>query len=91
MAKLGTEKNPIVVRVNNDETASYVAETCSDCGWHYIIGLEYDKPEDISDLEKMLNPKVPIATNKISRNEPCPCGSEKKYKKCCGANIALTT
>lgn len=23
---------------------------------------------------------------KIGRNEPCPCGSGKKYKKCCGAN-----
>ncbi|MCM8813143.1 MAG: SEC-C metal-binding domain-containing protein [Candidatus Omnitrophica bacterium] len=23
--------------------------------------------------------------NKIGRNEPCPCGSGKKYKKCCGA------
>jgi len=22
---------------------------------------------------------------KIGRNEPCPCGSGKKYKKCCGA------
>ena len=22
---------------------------------------------------------------KISRNEPCPCGSGKKYKRCCGA------
>ncbi|MBW2647959.1 MAG: SEC-C domain-containing protein, partial [Deltaproteobacteria bacterium] len=21
---------------------------------------------------------------KIGRNEPCPCGSEKKYKRCCG-------
>jgi preprotein translocase subunit SecA len=24
--------------------------------------------------------------NKVGRNEPCPCGSGKKYKKCCGAN-----
>jgi preprotein translocase subunit SecA len=24
---------------------------------------------------------------KIGRNEPCPCGSGKKYKKCCGKNI----
>ncbi len=24
---------------------------------------------------------------KIGRNDPCPCGSGKKYKKCCGANI----
>jgi len=22
--------------------------------------------------------------NKIGRNDPCPCGSNKKYKKCCG-------
>jgi len=22
--------------------------------------------------------------NKIGRNDPCPCGSGKKYKKCCG-------
>jgi uncharacterized protein YecA (UPF0149 family) len=21
---------------------------------------------------------------KIGRNDPCPCGSGKKYKKCCG-------
>jgi uncharacterized protein len=25
------------------------------------------------------------AEPKVGRNEPCPCGSEKKYKKCCGA------
>ena len=24
---------------------------------------------------------------KIYRNDPCPCGSGKKYKKCCGKNI----
>ncbi len=23
---------------------------------------------------------------KLGRNEPCPCGSGKKYKKCCGMN-----
>lgn len=26
----------------------------------------------------------PIRSQKIGRNEPCPCGSGKKYKKCCG-------
>ncbi len=25
------------------------------------------------------------STPKVGRNEPCPCGSGKKYKKCCGA------
>jgi preprotein translocase subunit SecA len=25
------------------------------------------------------------AVKKVGRNDPCPCGSGKKYKKCCGA------
>ena len=27
-----------------------------------------------------------IKGKKVGRNDPCPCGSGKKYKKCCGAN-----
>jgi hypothetical protein len=27
----------------------------------------------------------PAGTSKVGRNDPCPCGSGKKYKKCCGA------
>ena len=29
--------------------------------------------------------REPVRSDKIGRNEPCPCGSGKKYKKCCGA------
>jgi preprotein translocase subunit SecA len=29
-----------------------------------------------------------VATEKVGRNEPCPCGSGKKYKKCHGAEAA---
>jgi hypothetical protein len=29
-------------------------------------------------------------TENIGRNEPCPCGSGKKYKKCCGAKEAVS-
>ncbi len=86
MAKLGTERRPIIVRVHTDEKATYVADTCEKNGWHYIIGFEPDKPEDISDLEKMLNPPKPVITDKIGRNDPCPCGSGKKFKKCCNAS-----
>ncbi|EKE21092.1 MAG: hypothetical protein ACD_7C00360G0001, partial [uncultured bacterium] len=25
-----------------------------------------------------------INTNTVGRNDPCPCGSGKKFKKCCG-------
>jgi preprotein translocase subunit SecA len=31
----------------------------------------------------------PLTVKKIGRNEPCPCGSGKKYKKCCGQNEAV--
>jgi yecA family protein len=29
-------------------------------------------------------PQEPVRSEKIGRNQPCPCGSGKKYKKCCG-------
>ncbi|TAN59750.1 preprotein translocase subunit SecA [bacterium] len=40
--------------------------------------------QDDSDEEK----EAPITRqgDKIGRNDPCPCGSGKKYKKCCGAS-----
>ena len=29
----------------------------------------------------------PVRTGpKVGRNDPCPCGSGKKYKQCCGKN-----
>ncbi len=27
---------------------------------------------------------TPVVRQKVGRNEPCPCGSGKKFKKCCG-------
>jgi uncharacterized protein len=29
---------------------------------------------------------VTVPRKKVGRNDPCPCGSGKKYKKCCGLN-----
>jgi uncharacterized protein len=29
-------------------------------------------------------PQPQYTSNKIGRNDPCPCGSGKKYKRCCG-------
>ncbi len=35
--------------------------------------------------QKIVVPTVsPLKSTKVGRNEPCPCGSNKKYKKCCG-------
>ena len=36
-------------------------------------------------LRQIHHPNVPITVSeKIGRNDPCPCGSGKKYKQCCG-------
>ena len=85
MAKLGTETKPAVVNVQTEERSKEIASIFEENGWEYTIELEPDKPEDITDLERLLNPPKPkIAEKKVGRNDPCPCGSGNKYKKCCG-------
>jgi SWIM/SEC-C metal-binding protein len=84
-AKLGTEKNPATVTVKTKKRSAEVAKLFEENGWKYTIKLDNDKPEDITDLELLLNwPKPMEAETKVGRNDPCPCGSGKKYKKCCG-------
>ncbi|MGL4606551.1 MAG: preprotein translocase subunit SecA [Eubacteriaceae bacterium] len=51
-----------------------------------------EKPVDFSqmrtnesEIEGAIAP-VEAKSDKVGRNDPCPCGSGKKYKKCCGIN-----
>jgi hypothetical protein len=37
------------------------------------------------ESEDRIEDSAPPATAKVGRNDPCPCGSGKKFKKCCGA------
>ncbi|HET89419.1 MAG TPA: zinc chelation protein SecC [Chloroflexi bacterium] len=84
MARKGTKKNPIIVRVQTEEKLHEVALICHENGWHFIAGLAPDKPEDLADLERALNPPAPAGrANVVGRNDACPCGSGKKYKHCC--------
>ena len=42
-------------------------------------------PEKRKEIQKQYRDSVTVRNeNKIGRNDPCPCGSGKKYKKCCG-------
>ena len=83
-AKLGTEKNPAVVTVQTESRFKEVGAAFEEKGWKYRIELDPDKAEDITDLTRLLNPLKPrIVEKKVGRNEPCPCGSGKKYKNCC--------
>ena len=42
------------------------------------------KTSEISAIGGSTVQKKPATSNKVGRNDPCPCGSGKKYKKCCG-------
>ncbi len=82
-ARLGTEKKPAVVSVQSEARLKEVTSIFEQHGWKYRIGLDPEKPEDVSDLNRLLNPLKPkTAENKVGRNEPCPCGSGKKFKNC---------
>lgn len=49
---------------------------------HLTVAAERSAPA----LMPQLKAAFPQASNqKVGRNEPCPCGSQKKFKKCCGA------
>ena len=48
----------------------------------YAEPFDDDLEEGVADNYQV--PQVPIHVEKVGRNEPCPCGSGAKYKKCCG-------
>ncbi len=55
--------------------------------WLYELN-EWDAhltSEQRSEIRKQYNEDHRAVSNKVGRNDPCPCGSGKKYKKCCGA------
>ncbi|WP_299014582.1 YchJ family metal-binding protein [uncultured Photobacterium sp.] len=59
------------------EKSRFLREPCGDTSqWFYIDG-EYPEPE----TEPTQQPQV--ISDKVGRNDPCPCGSGKKFKKCC--------
>jgi len=67
----------------------------------FLLRLRLSRPEEAEDLTRpeqspmyfshnddSLDRTVKRGGKKIGRNDPCPCGSGKKYKKCCGRKAA---
>ena len=50
--------------------------------WEPQIKLPLELPDDETEAESTAQPVAGVV--RVGRNEPCPCGSGKKYKKCCG-------
>jgi SWIM/SEC-C metal-binding protein len=84
VARIGTRKHPAIVRVRSPARAEEIMAVCQEYGVEVIIGVEPGEPEDITDVERAINPPEPVrALPKAGRNDPCPCGSGRKAKKCC--------
>ncbi len=68
---------------NIGELAEYITDTTKlpDIKSPYIYD---DNPFDYELSEVIQSDEPIVKEKKIGRNEPCPCGSGKKYKKCCG-------
>jgi len=49
------------------------------------ISYETGDPDGAERYERLLKA---LEAKKVGRNDPCPCGSGKKYKKCCGRDVA---
>ena len=47
---------------------------------------EEEREKQVPFQYKAFDPKDPTTWGKVARNDPCPCGSGKKYKNCCGRN-----
>jgi tetratricopeptide (TPR) repeat protein len=48
-------------------------------------GLPLSELSNVAAMMRGAVPPTPATSHKIGRNDPCPCGSGKKFKKCCGA------
>lgn len=81
---LGSEDNPIIFNLHDIFLYNKALKVFDEMGVTYLGTNDLTKPEDLHDLDffdEML--KFFYANQKIGRNELCPCGSEKKFKKCC--------
>ena len=48
-------------------------------------GLPLSEMSNMAAMLRGTSAPTPVRQQKVGRNEPCPCGSGKKFKKCCGA------
>ena len=91
MASIGIRKNPAVARVQTQERAVELLDFCRDHGIQAIIELAPKQPEDITDIERAFIARQPApSVPKVGRNDPCPCGSGKKFKRCCAGRQPQT-
>lgn len=87
MEKLNEESE---ININIDFKKLYYNMMEAKAKWLYNLP-QWDKILTQEERKNIKNEyrssKMVVKSDKIGRNDPCPCGSGKKYKKCCGKNL----
>lgn len=74
----------MTVRVQSSEQVGQAAEALEQQGEH-LSNVRYTAPTETGEVETRLDVATAVAAvPKVGRNDPCPCGSGKKYKHCHG-------
>jgi hypothetical protein len=86
---LAMGKDRILARLADDPHRRLVEDTVAEMGWWACFREKPAKNADHAASNSKLHvaatsSQIKRATPKTGRNEPRPCGSGKKYKKCCG-------
>lgn len=84
---LDTVEEDTVVSLAFDKDRLYKNMVAAKADWLYELPQwkEIFSEEELKKLYKEQKESTTIRkAKKIGRNDPCPCGSGKKYKKCCG-------
>ncbi|MCL6416211.1 SEC-C domain-containing protein [Aestuariirhabdus sp. Z084] len=85
--KSGSKKNPLNLVVTSEARQQEVEAQLAEAGLFADIRLDSSEGavESIGELTALLHKGETVKLEKTpSRNDPCSCGSGKKYKKCCG-------
>ena len=80
MSEICTCVNADIIRKGNDDPI------CRKCGCWWIPKYGSTEPRPDFEVKKMFSETVKHSfqvKTKTGRNDSCPCGSGKKYKKCC--------
>lgn len=81
------QANPELVRSIDQQTPKHLQESRTEVGHaddHNTLGVDEAEVEHIIEEKGQLKMPVRNTAPRIGRNDPCPCGSGKKYKHCHG-------
>ena len=84
--KLGSKKYPLSLVVTSEARKQEVEALVAEAQLYAEVNIDSsdDAVEKITELTTLLAKSDTVKVEKIpARNEPCHCGSGKKYKKCC--------